>query len=39
MKFSEIIIAIFFALLISPAVFGQKTDKRLTVTLVRWAYT
>lgn len=39
MKFSKIIIAIIFAFLISPAIFAQKADKRLAVTLVRWAYT
>lgn len=39
MKLSKIIITIFFALLISSAIFAQKADKSLTVTLVRWAYT
>jgi hypothetical protein len=39
MKSTKIIIAVFFAFLMSPAVFAQKADKRLTVTLVRWAYT
>ncbi len=39
MRFSKIIIAVIFAFLIIPSVFAQKTDKRLAVTLVRWAYT
>jgi hypothetical protein len=39
MKLTKIFIALIFALLVSPAVFAQKADKRLSVTLVRWAYT
>lgn len=39
MKLTKIFIAIFIAFLITPAVFAQKVDKRLSITLVRWAYT
>jgi hypothetical protein len=39
MQSTKIIIAIIFTLLVGSSVFAQKTDKRLAVTLVRWAYT
>lgn len=39
MKLTKIFIVVIFTFLVSPAVFAQKTDKRLAVTLVRWAYT
>lgn len=35
----KIIIAILTTFLIISSVFAQKADKRLSVTLVRWAYT
>jgi hypothetical protein len=39
MKLTKISIVLFFAVLIAPSVAAQKADKRLAVTLVRWAYT
>jgi hypothetical protein len=39
MKLTKLSIVLFFAVLLGPSVMAQKADKRLAVTLVRWAYT